>query len=206
MERLRIGNDGTIWKDENGNVTMIHQEPVIKVTNFEGGQMGTTPLTRKLEVISNAMKTLKIEIPDGYEIDTEKSTFEQIVFKEIKKELPKSWEELEDASGYYPNSSAPIFSKNTKKYKLYFKTKEQAQASIALAKLSQLREVYRQGWKPESNAGVKYSIRKIEQKLEIINYYEIRYFLSFQSEEIAEEFLNNFKDLIEEASPLLFGE
>jgi hypothetical protein len=59
VERLRIGNEGTIWKDENGNVTMIHQEPVIKVTNFEGGQMGTTPLTRKLEVISNAMKTLE---------------------------------------------------------------------------------------------------------------------------------------------------
>lgn len=151
------------------------------------------------------MKTLKIK--DFLDmIDMEKSTFEHIVFKEIKKELPKSWEELEDASGYYPNLSVPIFSKNTKKYKSYFKTKEQAQASIALSQLSQLREVYRQGWKPESNAGLKYSIRKIEQKLEIINYYEIRYFLSFQSQEIAEQFLANFKDLIEEASPLLFGE
>jgi hypothetical protein len=154
------------------------------------------------------MKTIKIEIPVGYEIDTENSTFEKIVFKEIKKELPKSWEELEKVDGYFVtvNGFVKPLTNFSIKYKNVFTTKKQAQASIALAQLSQLREVYRQGWKPESNAGVKYSIRKIEQKLEIINYYEIRYFLSFQSQEIAEQFLNNFKDLIEEASPLLFGE
>jgi hypothetical protein len=155
------------------------------------------------------MKTLEIKIPDGYEIDTENSTFEQIVFKEIKKELPKSWEELGVIEGYWIYYNSTIVHDKDKiisDHKNIFKTKEQAQASIALAQLSQLRDVYRQGWKPESNDGLKYSIRKIEQKLEIINYYEIRYFLSFQSQEIAEEFLNNFKDLIEEASPLLFGE
>ena len=33
------------------------------------------------------MKTVEIEIPIGYEIDKEKSTFEKIVFKKIKNEL-----------------------------------------------------------------------------------------------------------------------
>jgi hypothetical protein len=51
VERLRIGNGRTIWKDENGNVTMIHQEPVIKVTNSGGGHMGRTPPTAGLENI-----------------------------------------------------------------------------------------------------------------------------------------------------------
>jgi hypothetical protein len=32
------------------------------------------------------MKTLKINIPEGYEIDKEQSTFENIVFKELKNE------------------------------------------------------------------------------------------------------------------------
>ena len=36
---------------------------------------------------------LKIDIPEGYEIDKEKSTFEKIVFKE-KCTYPKSWEEF----------------------------------------------------------------------------------------------------------------
>ena len=37
-------------------------------------------------------KELKIQIPDGYEIDKEKSTFEKIVFKK-KDTKPRSWEE-----------------------------------------------------------------------------------------------------------------
>ena len=41
------------------------------------------------------MKHINIECPQGYEIDKEQSTFERIVFKEIKKGLPKKWEELE---------------------------------------------------------------------------------------------------------------
>lgn len=49
-------------------------------------------------------KELKIEIPDGYEIDRENSTFEKIVFKKIESKLPKSWEELKIISGYYLDS------------------------------------------------------------------------------------------------------
>lgn len=35
-------------------------------------------------------KEFKIQMPEGYEIDKENSTFEKIVFKKIEKELPKS--------------------------------------------------------------------------------------------------------------------
>lgn len=37
-------------------------------------------------------KELKIEIPQGYEIDRQKSTFEKIIFKKIP-ENPKTWKE-----------------------------------------------------------------------------------------------------------------
>ena len=40
-------------------------------------------------------KKLKINIPEGHEIDKEKSTFEEIVFKKVNplSELPEGWEE-----------------------------------------------------------------------------------------------------------------
>lgn len=41
------------------------------------------------------MKTVEIEIPIGYEIDKEKSTFEKIVFKKIK----NGWVDLGLPSG-----------------------------------------------------------------------------------------------------------
>ena len=39
-------------------------------------------------------KEIKINCPEGFEVDKENSTFECIKFKSIKKELPKTWEEF----------------------------------------------------------------------------------------------------------------
>lgn len=43
------------------------------------------------------MKTLELEIPKGYEVDTNKSTFEKIVFKKLKKEITERVKTVEDA-------------------------------------------------------------------------------------------------------------
>lgn len=155
------------------------------------------------------MKFLTVTIPEGYEIDKEASTFEYIVFKEIKKQLPKSWEELEHALGYYTDSASNIM-----KYcgapaipnKNIFATEEQAEASIALAQLSQLREVYRQGWEPDwTDSSIKYCITRYKDNtLARDAYTSNHHFLAFQSVEVRDEFFVNFKDLIEQASPLLF--
>lgn len=42
------------------------------------------------------MKTLKIQIPEGYEIDEEKSTFQEIKFKVISKNIRDRIQTLED--------------------------------------------------------------------------------------------------------------
>ena len=42
---------------------------------------------------TNEQKCVSIEVPDGYEIDNEKSTFTNIVFKPIACRYPKSWRE-----------------------------------------------------------------------------------------------------------------
>jgi hypothetical protein len=155
------------------------------------------------------MKTLKIDVPEGYEIDKEQSTFEYIVFKEIKKELPKSWEEIENLQGFFVDYSSDITEtaddvEKTEDNRNIFATKEQAEACNALAQLSQLREVYRQGWKPDLNKDdYKYCVQFKQEDIHIYLWININYFLSFQSREIAEQFLENFRDLIEKAKPLM---
>jgi hypothetical protein len=155
------------------------------------------------------MKNFKIEIPKGYEIDKEKSTFENIVFKLAKKELPKSWEEIGKISGYYVTTSLDIIQANKYHTKYQdngniFATKEQAEASIALAQLSQLIKVYRNGWVPDwSNEDYKYCIDFYNNKINTDDYTNASVFLSFQDEETRDLFLENFKELIETAKTLM---
>jgi hypothetical protein len=153
------------------------------------------------------MNTLKIEIPQGYEIDKEKSTFENIVFKEAKKELPKSWEELKVLSGFYQSGGCVAgggqYSINSSN-KNVFATKEQAEACIAIAQLSQLMKVYNDGWEADwSNRTDKYSMYFYKEDITIGHMMCARSFLSFKDEETAELFLENFRELIEQAKPLL---
>jgi len=125
-----------------------------------------------------------------------------------KKELPKRWKDLEEIKGYY--SAAKCFinfgCENTDKYnKNIFTTKEQAEASIALAQLSQLREVYRDGWLPDftDDDQNKFCITFHQNKLCSETLTSRASFFSFQDAEERDLFLENFKDLIETAKPLL---
>jgi hypothetical protein len=155
------------------------------------------------------MKTFKIEVPNGYEIDEQKSTFENIVFKEVKKQLPKTFNSLDTVSGWYADNECDLI--NVKNIGAYwdksgkvFATKEQAEASLALAQLSQLREVYRSGWKPDwTYCDKKYVIGFFDSEIIRASITYHNYFLSFQDEETRDLFLENFRDLIEQAKPLM---
>lgn len=158
------------------------------------------------------MKKIKINVPEGYEIDRELSTLEEIVFKKIgPPPLSKSWEELGEIVGYHIDSfscvqKSEFFWDCNNSNRNLFATEEQARASIALAQLTQLREVYRGGWKPDwEDMNNKYVIRKTHNSFQIDFFKSTPHFLAFQSGEIRDEFLKNFRDLIEEASLLLFG-
>jgi hypothetical protein len=157
------------------------------------------------------MKTLNIEIPDGYQIDQENSNLTKglVAFKKIEFNLPKHWRELENISGYFVGDCCDIeYERDTKTYidnKNMFVTEEQAKASLALAQLSQLRKVYRQGWVPDwidikSN---KWCVIFHKNKAVVDIWGSTHHFLSFQTKEIAQEFLKNFCKLIEQAKPLI---
>lgn len=154
-------------------------------------------------------KEVKIQIPEGYEIDEEKSTFEKIVFKAKVKQLPKSWEELKLINGYYINGESITlkYSNGLAHFhnKNVWPTKEYAEAALALSQLLQLRQVYNDGWEPDwsNNLIEKFCITLVENKITINVVYTYSAVLSFKSKELAMKFLTNFKNLIETAKPLL---
>ena len=104
--------------------------------------------------------------------------------------LPRSWEEYCRKYGYACLSTR--YTNISLKYD-------------ALLKLEQLRDCWIQGWKPnwlEGNAQ-KYAIRKWRDKISIETTYVTHSFLSFPTYEMAKEFLECFKYLIEEAGDLI---
>ena len=124
------------------------------------------------------------------------------------KELPKTWEELEKIEGYFVNGASSklySFKSETLDYsKNIFATKEQAEASIAMAQLSQLMAVYNDGWVADWGSETqKYCIYFDESKIDIMRNTVYQRFLNFKDRKTAELFLENFKDLIQTAKPLL---
>nr|DAW61584.1 MAG TPA: hypothetical protein [Caudoviricetes sp.] len=155
-------------------------------------------------------KEFKIQVPEGYEIDKEKSTFEKIVFKKVENKLPKSWEELGEIKGWYVDSFSDLMPwgegiSNKEDDKNIFPTKEEAEACLALAQLCQLRDRYNDGWKPdwERDSQVKWCIEMEGCNVIRNRYYSINRILAFKSEQLRDKFLENFRDLIETAKPLL---
>ena len=83
-------------------------------------------------------------------------------------------------------------------------TRQAAEAHLALMQLHQLRDCYREGWEPNWNNDCnKYIIVKNRDKYVVFGGNWTNQFLSFQDRERAEEFLTNFRELIEKAGDLI---
>lgn len=154
-------------------------------------------------------KEFKIQVPEGYEIDRENSTFENIVFKKVENELPKSWEDLYEVGGWFVDFHSDVVTSGSMRtgdsVKNRFLAKEEAEACIALSQLCQLRDRYNNGWKPDwgSKDETKWCIEFYEEIIGKNAYRSTRRVLAFKTKELRDEFLENFRDLIEIAKPLL---
>lgn len=155
------------------------------------------------------METKKIVIPEGWEVDKVENG--EIILKNAKKELPKTWEKcyIKLGIGEYISNLSEII-ENIDLVKSYKSNKNMlpvglGKPMLALQQLLVCREVYRQGWKPDWNS---------DENKYCIEYYNINNItcsvhmhcsciLSFQSEEVRDQFLENFRDLIEEAKELI---
>lgn len=154
-------------------------------------------------------KEFKIQVPEGYEIDREKSTFEKIVFKKVENELPKSWEDLYEVGGWFVDFHSDVVTSGSMhtgdSVKNRFPTKEEAEACLALSQLCQLRDRYNDGWKPdwEDYNQFKWCIDVFKDNIRKAAYLFVKKVLIFKTEELRDKFLENFRDLIETAKPLL---
>ena len=94
-------------------------------------------------------------------------------------------------------------------YQNSLNTKEDCEAHLALMQLHVLRDAYRdsyeKGWKPDVKdiCQDKWNIAFTKCGFEIYDSYNVTRFLSFPTRELAEEFLKNFKELIEKAKDLI---
>ena len=158
-------------------------------------------------------KKLKINIPEGYEIDKEKSTFEEIVFKKVEDpfaKLPKTWEEYckrtKGYTSYYGNPRKNnIFETRFDGFYNEFFTEERAKQYVSLGKLLQLRDYWVSNWKDDSKNFVA-AIYHFDGEIVNTNVSKKRssnYSLTFPTREIARKFIECFKDLINEAYPLI---
>ena len=135
--------------------------------------------------------------------------------EELQEEiLPNTWDEFCSKYGvqneYYIGSDSIIKRAPLNNFRLTYRdsnllpNKQAAEAHLALIKLHQLRDCYREGWEPDWNNDCnKYIIVKNRDKYVVFGGNWTNQFLSFQDRERAEEFLDNFRELIEQAGDLI---
>lgn len=169
---------------------------------------------------------LKITIPEGQEIDWQESAKqEKIVFKK-KDAKPRSWEEYCEqhnttvtecyfldneanvrAFGWHPSVPSDYY-RNT------LPSKELAEAFLAMMQLMSLRYDWIHKWSIDSGmtddwvpdwaeSFQKYGIVNDMNNISVCKFYDTSIPLSFPTKEMAIDFMNCFKDLLEVAKPLI---
>lgn len=162
-------------------------------------------------------KTITFNIPEGYVIDKENSTTNNIVLKlDVVKLVdhlrPKTWEEfcckIEGKESYYFNnpsnridsshfSHAPVISE--------FDSKEDVETFAAFSKLLKLRKYWIGDWKPDWTSAYtdKYAIYCTNNSLYKSSSCLVSHIMSFPTAEMRDEFFDCFKDLLEQAKELI---
>ena len=165
-------------------------------------------------------QTIEIEVPDGKKAVWKDN---KVIFEDIKPQLPKTWEEfckqnvIRDGE-YYIDSFSGIIKKtsigtmrNCSFDRNILPNNQAAEAHLALMQLHQLRDCYRKGWLPnlEDEADEKYGIERLYNRatgrleLRVVWCDHVSTFLLFPSYKMANEFLTNFRELIEQAGDLI---
>ena len=151
----------------------------------------------------------KVEIVDGAAV---------VTFREKERKLPKSWEEfcemfdVNDAECYIDDfgricnalDSKMGTSRHPEADKNWLPDRATAEAVLALCQLIQLRNCYNGDWVPDwtNCAKDKFVIDMYHGDVTTDSYSSAMSFLYFKTEELRDEFLSNFRPLIEKLKPL----
>lgn len=146
------------------------------------------------------MKELIVDIPEGYEIDKEKSTFEKIVFKK-KVSIVNCWEDINDIDGTFISSHSELTNlgsiPNAHYNRNVFLNEKYAKSALALAQISQLLPYYDAYLSWNYNKW-KWCIIKKSNKITIEKFYTTYHLLSFNTREEAERFLKYNEQLVKD--------
>lgn len=151
-------------------------------------------------------KEIRIEVPAGYEIDKENSTFKRLVFK--KKD---EFEHFKFNGAYVDGDSTllklSVYSENLNPIdKNIWISEAHAKASLAMSQLSVLMAspTYNGDWVADwEDDSEKWCIRFHLNEIITSFEYGFQEFLSFKTEDARDRFLKNHRDLILEAKILL---
>lgn len=139
-------------------------------------------------------KEVKIQVPEGYEVDKVNSTFECIKFK--KKTEVCIWEDIKCISGIYIDSSSKLITAHgcLRDYmdKNLFYSEKHAKASLALAQISQLMpyyggEITDEEWE---NSDLKYCIGVRKNSIELYTTIRLKDLVVFRTKEQRDKFLS----------------
>ena len=119
--------------------------------------------------------------------------------------LPKTWEEYRKMKGDEGEKANAALSFAYTSINGAFADYHDTQKHIALMKLHLLRDEYRLGWKPNWNdkRQFKYGIKRDSDGIGCYANIKQPIFFTFQDVDTANEFLTNFRELIEQAGDLI---
>lgn len=137
-------------------------------------------------------KSIKLEVPEGYEVDKKKSTFTNIIFKKKEKK------------GFYITNDSNIVETRFVGDRNVWPTKELAEAGLALTELVYLRDEINKGWKPDWDDEIYIIVYDgFGDNILITPQRFVTRVLHFKDEETACRFYNDNLNLIQSAKELI---
>lgn len=158
------------------------------------------------------MKKTKVwSIPEGYELDKDQSTETKVVFKKIENnKRADSWKEycdmMKGKDSYVVDMYGNVRTTNFLEAPVVgeFEDKEEARVFAAFSRLIKLRKNWVGDWKPDWKSGDSiFIIINIMNSIKSRETCSVNRPLSFPTEELCEAFVDTFRDLLEQAKPLL---
>jgi hypothetical protein len=149
------------------------------------------------------IKEMKIQIPEGYEIDEKNSTFKCIKFKKIPQNYP-TYKDLKKVSGYFIviDGISKTMDSDLKVRKIVFKEERHAKMAMAAAQISQLMPYYGGEIIPDEyySGIIHYRIEHngMRSDFEIIETNRHNNLLEFHTKEQASAFVENNRILLKD--------
>lgn len=191
-------------------IASLYSDMVILAINkldAEDKRVQLFTLVEELDALEAKAKPV-INVPEGFEVEEKDGVF-NVVQKKEEPELPKRWGDLGEIRGYWVvgDSSVNSLSRRSveKGHKNVFLRKEQAEASIALAQLTQLYDRWKGEPVPAGSTIYSPTYTRHPSRIQVKAWDNTPAPFGFPDKVRCSEFIDTFRDLLEQAAPLLWG-